>query len=67
MAFLEVPPPCTALLKERETQHTERSGVQRSVVEVSGFTKNHQVDLANFLGSSISHQPHITEISTNPN
>jgi hypothetical protein len=28
-----------ALLKEKEKQHTERSGVQRSVVEVSGLCK----------------------------
>jgi len=32
-----------ALLKGKGTQHTERSGVQHSAVEVSGFTETHML------------------------
>ena len=46
-----VRPQCGALLKEKETQHTERSGVKRSVVEVRGFSENHHLDINDFLSS----------------
>ena len=49
---LRVCPQCGALLKEKETQHTERSGVKRNVVEVRGFSENHHHDINDFLSDS---------------
>ena len=65
MALVVLPPPRAALLKEKENQHPECQLFYRLCIEGCGLTENHLLDLADFLGSSISHQPHITEISTN--